>query len=104
MCERVCVRERVCVCVRESVCVCVRKSVCVCERERVCVCEIVCLSVLVAVSVCTHMCVLPIFACPHRTPLRSELPREGLVGPLAPGAGLHKSSQQALEDQVGATL
>ena len=52
-----------------------------------------------------HTCVFsPSFACPHRTPLRSELPREGLVGPLAAGAGLHKSSQQALEGQVGATL
>ena len=54
--------------------------------------------------VCTHMRVLPILCLAHRTPLRSELPREGLVGPLAAGGGLHKSSQQALEDQVGAIL
>ena len=54
--------------------------------------------------VCAHMHVLTILCLAHRTPLRSELPREGLVGPLAAGGGLHKSSQQALEDQVAAIL
>ena len=89
----VCVRERVCVCVRESVCVCVCVLYeCVSWCPGGCEC------------VCTHMCVLTILCLAHRTPLRSELTREGLVGPLAAGGGLHKSSQQALEDQVAAIL
>ncbi len=42
VCERVCVRESVCVCVCVRVCVCVCVRVCVCVCERVCVCVCMC--------------------------------------------------------------